>query len=116
MLLGALQTRCRAATAYWRDKTGGLPRDPQEPFHSALVALMDKELDLFDRVPVWFRVPLQVMDIVRHSAEVTGIVQLCDQIFGWHPDPRPLPVPPQQLFAFRLKTTRSSFRSCTAPR
>ena len=42
---------------------------------------MDHDLDLFDRGDVRFRVPLDIFDLVRLGAEVTGVIAH-DQAFG----------------------------------
>ena len=58
---------------------------------------MDRELDLLDRGPVRFEVPLEVLDLVRSGAEVTGVVAY-DQVFERKANPGPPPVPLAHLF------------------
>ena len=51
------------AIVRWRSRAAALPpHDPSEPFHSALVEEMDRDLDLFDVDDVRFRVPLDLLD------------------------------------------------------
>ena len=65
----------RRAIDHWRSRAKALPApDPSEPFNSALVEDMDHDLDLFDRGDERFRVPLDVLDLVRSGAEVTGVI------------------------------------------
>ena len=65
----------RQAMDHWRARAAVLPpHDPLEPFHSAWVKEMDKELELFDRADAQFREPLEVLAVVRNGAEVTGVV------------------------------------------
>ena len=45
-----------------------------EPFHTALVEAMDRELDLLDRGPDRHRVPLEPVQVARYGAAVTGVV------------------------------------------
>ena len=43
---------------HWRARAAALPpHDSSEPFHSALVEEMDRDLDLFDRGDARFHVP-----------------------------------------------------------
>ena len=57
---------------------------------------MNLELNLFDRGDERFRVPLDVLTLVRSGVEVTGVVA-DDQAFAWKP--REPPVPLQHLFS-----------------
>ena len=59
---------------------------------------MDHELDLSDRGDERFRVPLDVLDVVRSGAKVTGVVAY-NQAFARKPDPSEPPVPLQHLFS-----------------
>ena len=97
----------RQAIARWRARAEALPaHDPSEPFHSALVEEMDFDLDLFDRGDERFRVPLDVLDLVRSGAEVTGVIAY-DQAFARKPDPGGAPVPMQHLFSQQEAYRRS---------
>ena len=76
---------------------------------------MDRELDLLDRGPARFDVPLEVLDLVRSGAEVTGVVAY-DQVFERKANPGPPPVPLAHLFgqqdAYR-RTVERQLRSYT---
>ena len=97
----------RQAIARWRARAEALPaHDPSEPFHSALVEEMDFDLDLFDRGDERFRVPLEVLHLVRSGAEVTGVVAY-DQAFARKPDPGEPPVLLQHLFSQQEAYRRS---------
>ena len=62
------------AIAHWSAVADGLPRVGDEPFHTALVEAMDRELDLQDRGPDRHRVPLEPVLVARYGAVVTGVV------------------------------------------
>ena len=97
----------RQAMNHWRLRAAALPpHDPFEPFHSALVEEMDRDLDLFDRGDERFRVPLDVLDLVRSGAEVTGVIAY-DQAFAWKADPGPSLIPLKRLFAQQDPCRRS---------
>ena len=55
-------------------------------------------MDLFDRGDERFHVTLDVLDLVRSGAEVTGVVSY-DQAFARKPEPGEAPVPLQHLFS-----------------
>ena len=94
----AAQRARRQAMDHWRSRAAALPpHDPSEPFHSALVEEMDHDVDLFDRGDARVRAPLEVLDLVRSGAEVTGVI-VYDQAFARKADPGPLPVPLDHLF------------------
>ena len=83
---------------HWRARAAALPpHDRSEPFHSALVEEMDRDVDLFDRRDARFRVPLEVFKVVRTAAEVTGIVAY-GQAFARKANPGQPPVPLAHLF------------------
>ena len=89
----------RQATNHWRSRAEALPaHDPSEPFNPALVEEMDRDLDLFDRGDERFHVPLDVLDLVRSGAEVTGVIAY-DQAFARKPDPGQPPLPLKHLFS-----------------
>ena len=80
---------------------------------------MDRELDLLDRGPARFDVPLEVLDLVRSGVEVTGVIAY-DQVFERKANPGPPLVPMAHLFGQQdgpssagsvrtPGTTRSSF-------
>ena len=67
-----------------------------EPFHSRLVEAMDGAIDLFDRGPMRHSVPLQVLQLVRCGAELTGTVAYDDALR------RSMPAAPEALPLARL--------------
>ena len=89
--LGELQRRRSDAIAHWSTVAAGLPRVGDEPFHTALVEAMDRDLDLLDRGPERHRVPLQPVQVARYGAAVTGVVAY-DQVFGRRAKVGPEPV------------------------
>ena len=115
-----LHSHCRAAMDYWREKSRALPRRPDELFHCALIELMDSELNLFDRGPERFSVPLQAVGIARNPAEVTGFVQYNHVVRCWV-YPGPARVPLSNLFAGQAavhaavpqKVHRTSLEECS---
>ena len=74
------------------------PHDPSEPFHSALVEEMDRDLGLFDRGAPRFQEPLEVLVVVRDGAEVTGVVAY-EQAFARKANPGPDPIPLENLYS-----------------
>ena len=75
-----LQRRRKEAIAHRSAVTSSLPRVEDEPFHTALVKAMDRELDLLDREPGRGRVPLEPVQVAGYGAAVTGVAAH-DQVF-----------------------------------
>ena len=80
MPLADWQRHRRMIIDKWR-RHGKMPHcRADEPFHSALIAQMDLELDIFDRGDAWLREPLIVFEplvvfqVVGQSAELTGVI------------------------------------------
>ena len=75
-----LQCTRLAVVDHRRAGAAALPQDPSEPFHSALVEEMDRDLDRFNGGPERFSEPLQVLRLACKGAEVRGAISY-DQAF-----------------------------------
>ena len=69
-----LEERRQGAIRYWSAKAELLPRCDDKPLHPALVKVMDKELDLFDRGRGTADVRLEPVHVAGCGASVTGMV------------------------------------------
>ena len=98
--LDGLQHRHADNIERWRALGESLPHVPDEPFHTALVEAIDAELDLLERGPQRFSVPLQAVNIARYSADTTGFVRY-KQLFADRPDPVPQPTPLPHLLGWQ---------------
>ena len=95
-----LQRLRRSCLDYWAGVAVSLPRVEGEPFQASLIARMDSELNLFDRGEIRHTRPLQVLALVRDSAEVTGTVHYEDA-FVQKPDPAPATMTHEAFYAMQ---------------
>ena len=95
-----LQCQQRSGLDYWVGVAATLPRVEGEPFHASLIPRMDIELDLFDRGEIRHTRPLQVLALVRDSAEVTGTLHY-DDAFVRKPDPALATMAHEALYAMQ---------------
>ena len=94
----ALQAHRRREIRRWGEIAASLPRRHDEPFHAALVEVMDHELDLLARGPSRFTQVADPIRVARQGAAVVGVVEY-PHVFGAHPKPPGPPAPLQALYA-----------------
>ena len=121
----ALQAHRRREIRRWGEIAASLPRRHDEPFHAALVEVMDHELDLLARGPSRFTQVADPIRVARQGAAVVGVVEY-PHVFGAHPKPPGPPAPLHALYAMQAGvharvlgkvawTSKSDRKSCGRP-